>query len=117
MDYYSVVNYPQFATIIIIIISLLATNASNTSRGREFEALNAWWHYNASNSHHCKWYGVTCNDAARVAKMTIQGEGDAENQWYRQLDELDVVGFPYLTTIHLTGCGFSLYGLIPTYPI
>ncbi|KAL8529695.1 hypothetical protein ACS0TY_006947 [Phlomoides rotata] len=107
------------STLIFIGILAIAAAAETTTttindyKDREYERMAiSWWPYNNSETDHCKWNGITCDDGGRVAAMNIQGCNRTDRTWRRRLDYLDVVAFPYLNRIHLSRtCGLD--GEIP----
>lgn len=102
-----------FAAIMISILlsEVVATNVSNSST--ELEALVdfGWPHHINSTAHHCEWSGITCDDAGRVAEISLQVQACINGGWCYALHQLDLLAFPSLTRIDLTSCG--LFGVIP----
>ncbi|XP_057781019.1 MDIS1-interacting receptor like kinase 2-like isoform X2 [Salvia miltiorrhiza] len=93
----------------ILIMAIVLMKAAEASMSREMQALmNFGWPHN-STTHHCNWTGITCDDAAHVAAMSLQVCPYPTT--LLSLNHFDVFAFPHLTRIHLTsGC---LNGTIP----
>ncbi|XP_057781020.1 MDIS1-interacting receptor like kinase 2-like isoform X3 [Salvia miltiorrhiza] len=92
----------------ILIMAIVLMKAAEASMSREMQALMKFgWPHN-STTHHCNWTGITCDDAAHVAAMSLQV---CSYTTLLSLNHFDVFAFPHLTRIHLTSC--CLNGTIP----
>ncbi|XP_057808905.1 MDIS1-interacting receptor like kinase 2-like [Salvia miltiorrhiza] len=93
----------------ILIMAIVLMKAAEASMSREMQALmNFGWPHN-STTHHCNWIGITCDDAAHVAAMSLQVCPYPTIPL--SLNHFDVFAFPHLTRIHLTS--YCLKGTIP----
>ncbi|KAL8545973.1 hypothetical protein ACS0TY_005909 [Phlomoides rotata] len=105
-------NSTSFLTLSFMTILVITTSSSGDDYGRDREskALSNWWPFSLQqSSNHCNWTGITCDRTGRVVQMSSL-------QVCLRLDELDVLAFPYLTTIRLSGCRGGIYnsgGKIP----
>ncbi|XWS32862.1 hypothetical protein CRYUN_Cryun22dG0026600 [Craigia yunnanensis] len=71
---------------------------------------SGWWRfYSNHTSNHCKWPGITCNDAGSVTE--IFRPHDPNVDFRGKLDNINFSSLPNLVSLNITGS--VLYGSIP----
>ncbi|GJZ46731.1 MDIS1-interacting receptor like kinase 2-like protein [Tanacetum coccineum] len=99
--------YPY--VLMILLILLPHTNASNFNTTLEAQALAYWLGINASD--HCTWYYVTCNEAGSVVSIEINCGPFYYYYFPHDLGNLDFSSFPNLERFIIESC--YLEGSIP----